>query len=490
MRDEGKLLVHLKKARRRLALLRAIRSLGISMPISALLILLVSPTLLLWDMPKPLSFLPLLLPPIWFLILLLWPRKLDSVARDVDWALELEERTSTAYELISGKIHSSLRELVLADALSHLEEIDLREGFPLRFPRRAIISLIVMPLMFLTLWLIPARAPVDVSPEERMAISSVAESLAQLPREEVGSRRLAEELRRTVRVMRRGKVDKAEALRRLAKLEAEAEREYRDASQANERLREISHLLKTSLPFSIESIESSSKLIEEVADDIQREKIPPEMLPQLERALRTLFERLKALDGDLARSLEEASRRPLSPESLRKLAQALVEFESKVDDLELLRMMLAKIREGEALIGMIGLQELDSEGRFASEEGLPGKGSSEEEATGGRTSGKAEFKPSGEAKEAGEEEFVGEESRRTIPIGEGKFELPTDEGEGGRLSRASPVGEYRAESISPDSGTIAEAQKVAEEVISSGRIPPLYREVVRRYFSSISGEGR
>ena len=481
----------LKKARRRIALIRAVRSLDLSMPIAVgLLVAWISIAPFL-KTPESLLLLPISFPAIWFLVTLFRRRELDLIAVEVDRAFGLEERISTAYELISGRIRSSFGDLVLADALDHLEDVDLKTAFPFRPPRRAIISLLLIPLAFLAVHLIPYRGTTEVNPKEREAIAEVAKSLSLLPAEELSTEGLAESFRRTVKIMRDGHLDKTKALKRLAELESEVERQYRKASQVDETMREISQILKASLPFTPESIDASSRIIEKVASDLEEGRIPPEMLPRLEKALRTLFERLKMLDGDLARSLNEASQTPLSPESLRDLARALTEFESRVDDLQILRMMLARIRKGELQIGMLGLEEEKLEGRLASKEGLPGGEGGGEEAVGGRSSGEGEFIPSGKAEEMSGERFMPEGKGVASTLsGRGKFELPTPEGWGGRRSNLPVEGGYRVESVLPDSKTIAEAYKAAESFISSGRVPPLYRAVVRRYFDSLAEGSR
>jgi len=481
----------LKKARRRIVLMHVIRSLDLSIPIAAgLIVIWVSASLFL-NLPG--SLLPLMISflPIWFLITLFRTRRLGPIAVEMDRIFELEERVSTAYEIASGRIQTHLGDLVIADALKHLERIDLKTKLPLRLPKRAIISLLFIPMMFLAVRLIPYHMTPRINPKESEAIAEVAKSLSLLPAERLSSEELTKNLRRTVKIMRDGHLDKTKALKKLAELESDVERQYRKASQADEAVKEISQILKTSLPFTPKSIDRSSRIIEKVASDLENDRIPPEMLPQLERALRTLFERLKILDGDLAKNLDKASQNPLSPESLRDLARALTEFESKVDDLQILKMMLTRIREGELRIGMLGLEGEKPEGRFASKEGLPGGEGGRGEAIGGKVSGGGEFTPSGKAKEVSGEKFTpGEEKRASPPIGKGKFELPSTAEGGGRRSGREAGGKYRVKSVLPDSRTIAEAYKAAEGFISSGRIPPLYREVVKRYFDLLAEGNR
>jgi len=485
------LLTFLRRARRRIALMRAIRSLGLSVPIAAALLASWISILPLLNLSKTLLILPISLPFIWFSMALLRTRRLDLIAVEVDRSFDLKERVSTAYEIVSGRIRSGLGDLVIADALAHIEGVDLKAGFPLRFPKKPLLSLLLIPLALLIVHLTPYHMTGEVNPEEREAIAEVTESLSQLPAGRISSEEVVKSLRRTVKVMRDKRLDKSKALKRLAELESKVARQYKRASQADEALREIIQILKTSLPFTPKSIDRSSKIIEKVASDLENDRIPPEMLPQLERALKKLFERLGMLNDELTKSLDEVSRNPLSPESLRDLAKALREFESKADDLQILRMMLARIRKGELRIGMIGLEGERPKGRFASKEGLPGGEGGAEEALGGRSPDEGEFIPSGKAEETGAERFTPKGKGITsTPRGRGKFEMPSMGAEGGRKVERSAGGKYRVKLILPDSRVIAEAYKAAERYIASGRIPPLYREVVRRYFNLLSEGSR
>ena len=485
--NEEKLIEKLKTLRMRVSLIEAIRQMKLTLPIGVGLSFALGVTLWLTRSPHHLSPLPLIIPLLHLIYRLLKPIDLCEVARRLDSTFSLEERVSTACELIEGRIKSDLRGLVVGDALRHLERID-PEKLKIRFPIPALVSSALIPVLTV-FWLIPERQ-IHLPPRQIERMHAVAESIEIVPTSQLPGD-LRREVRRTVKVLKRGEMDKSRALKRLAELESTVRERVADAERAERIVNEIKALLKnTPLPFSIESIESSSKLIERIADQVESGDLPPQMLPQIESALRRLFERLKSLDGELAVKLRRASEKPLDPTSLRELAKALKEFESKVNDLELLRLMLARIEEGKVEIGMLGIETPEAEGGFASEEGTPGETPFERKALGTKGKG-AEFSPEGKPGETRPEEFTGgTETGPQPPRGRMRFELPGGEGIGGRPSEVKPGSTYTAESRLPTEGEIAEARKAASAVISSHKIPPLYREVVKRYFSSITPEGR
>ncbi|RKY05391.1 hypothetical protein DRP77_01070, partial [Candidatus Poribacteria bacterium] len=161
--SERFILQKLRVARRRLALTEAVASLRLCLPLG--LGLCVAGWTIAWLIglpPTPLNLLPLGLPSIVFLYKLLRSIPLDETARRLDSFFDLEERLSTAYELVEGRIESSLKELMLRDASEQLSRVDLRKLKP-SLPKPALISLIFLPALAL-LWLLPQRLP---SPEEK-----------------------------------------------------------------------------------------------------------------------------------------------------------------------------------------------------------------------------------------------------------------------------------------------------------------------------------
>jgi len=81
-----------------------------------------------------------------FVIAWLWPRPRLGAARYFDRVYNLKERTSTALELVAGKIMAPerLAQQQLADALSAAHAVDPAEGLPMGVPRREWLLMLVL----------------------------------------------------------------------------------------------------------------------------------------------------------------------------------------------------------------------------------------------------------------------------------------------------------------------------------------------------------
>jgi hypothetical protein len=76
-----------------------------------------------------------------------WHRTpLPEVARWVDGHQHLQERLSTALEVAGGPEIGRWRELVLTDAVEHVQGLDLRRLVPFRLPRATRWALLVLAL--------------------------------------------------------------------------------------------------------------------------------------------------------------------------------------------------------------------------------------------------------------------------------------------------------------------------------------------------------
>src|SRR3954470_634794 len=78
-----------------------------------------------------------------------WRRPgLNEVARWVDSKRNLKERVSTALEVASDESGGRWRDLVVRDAATHIKELNVKQIMPLRLPKTAIWSLLVLVLVF------------------------------------------------------------------------------------------------------------------------------------------------------------------------------------------------------------------------------------------------------------------------------------------------------------------------------------------------------
>src|SRR5438309_5313827 len=70
-----------------------------------------------------------------------------EVARWVDGKRNLKERVSTALEVAGDENGGKWRDLVVTDAATHIKELDVKKMMPLRLPKTALWSLLVLVLV-------------------------------------------------------------------------------------------------------------------------------------------------------------------------------------------------------------------------------------------------------------------------------------------------------------------------------------------------------
>src|SRR5260221_5372528 len=78
-------------------------------------------------------------------LVMVWPRSLMDKARYFDQRFGLKERSSTAIELVEGKIAApgQFHQLQIADALDHARRVDAGRYFRVQWRRNALIGLAV-----------------------------------------------------------------------------------------------------------------------------------------------------------------------------------------------------------------------------------------------------------------------------------------------------------------------------------------------------------
>ena len=94
----------------------------------------------------------------------LFPRSRSVSARYFDLALGLQERLSTAFELLDGQIqtHPELESVQIADALSHARTVDVRDAVVLDFRPREYLLLMTLLLVVLGMIVTPLLLGQDV----------------------------------------------------------------------------------------------------------------------------------------------------------------------------------------------------------------------------------------------------------------------------------------------------------------------------------------
>jgi hypothetical protein len=167
-----------------------------------------------------------------------------TASRLIDVRLGLDERTSTAVELLLAPgVPTPMGRRVIADATGRLAAIRGADAFPLRVPKEAAVAAVLALLLAawalwvhgLTLPGTPARRASDAVRQEGRRIEQFAQSLQARARSErsVQSRRMAGQMRELGSTLQQ-RPDRPEALARVGELARQAEA---IRQQISERLR-------------------------------------------------------------------------------------------------------------------------------------------------------------------------------------------------------------------------------------------------------------
>jgi hypothetical protein len=114
---------------------------------------------------------------------------LTEVARWVDGKRNLKERVSTALEVSKDENGGKWRDLVVTDAASHIKELDVKKLMPLRLPKAAMWSLLVLALVAGLGFVPEYRSKESIRQKaDQQNIKDVGKQLADLTRREVQKR--------------------------------------------------------------------------------------------------------------------------------------------------------------------------------------------------------------------------------------------------------------------------------------------------------------
>lgn len=428
------------------------------------------------------------------------PTSLLEAARLLDARARLEERSSTALEVAQRRAAGPLGRRVIEDAARHLEPVNLPQVLPIRLPRStwmglalaAVLLLWPQALRGLAIPGTPAARTQETIRREGSRLEQFARQLQSRTRTERApqTRRVAPQIRELGLRLRQERVDRAEALARVADL----------SRQIDEARREIDGQVDPGRP-------------------ARRQGVPQELFRR--QALQQQIRQLREMSTRLQQNPEAAS-----PEVLQRLGE--ISQSSAGDQSAEIRESLQRAREnlqrgnaagaGEALNA--ALRELEGlESMLADAEGLrdaqqqlqrsqqaiaSGGGRDDQAATEGgsesRQSGPGENAPSPEEGGGVPAEGPHEGTRPGQGVAPDKMgaasprleaERTPDRLRGtqseGAVSLADVVGAARPGAarqpveLAPPA-IVAQADQAMERARTPGR----YRALVRRYFEALS----
>ena len=352
------------------------------------------------------SGLLLLLARIW-----LRPRPAMQLARKFEREFALNERLSTALELIEGRIHSSpqLAERQVADARARAHALDAAAELPLRGDRRAWALLLLMVLAFGLLLRLPvADAPAEQAEEaQEAAIDEAAAAVERIAEELARDAALPEELReqmqrqleRSSLLLGQDALSPEEAFAALSESADQLEQQALDIGesvrQQMQALADAQQVSDGQLASALQELADASALPED-NDMLRRMEEAAAALeasnPELARAIREAVENVRAFQYESARSsAQQASQMltrqqqqmALAQDSQRRLQAVSEELRSGAE--QMARQALPQALDGQRRMEQpSGISEMQQPGDLAMEgqpqDGQGGQGQQNQEA--------------------------------------------------------------------------------------------------------------
>ncbi len=262
---------------------------------------------------------------------LLFPRPLPTRARYFDLAFGLQERVSTAFELMSGRIktHPELEARQIADALTQARAIDPRAQLALDFRLWELRALFVLALLTLGLILLPgligadfsAAAPPPALAEAREDLQEIIETVAKdTDLDDIDREQLLEDLQLALERLQEEDISDEEAFAALSQLQAQLEER------------------ETALGDTIELDQSTMAAAQEALADFlppaETENAapgePPADLPTLSQSLQELAQEAAQMSAEEIQAAQEALRQ--AADELAQMDSALAEQMQEMAD--------------------------------------------------------------------------------------------------------------------------------------------------------------
>lgn len=473
----------------------------------------------------------------WLCALLLYsllrPRSLPDIAREVDLELGLKERLSTAIELEihfaqspTSQIHD-LQTFQQIDALTTVQTIDPQIAYPLHWLRRPMLGASVLLLVTLALIFLPN--PMDTVLAERSAVEQATQEQAQIIEElnqeikqnsELSTENQAELLKQLEELshqLRDNAGDREKALADLSRMEKELRRQL----DPNADLRQASldaFALKLQPLGQQNNTDPSNptEVLEQIASDLANMS-DTEIQDLAETLAQIAAQAAQSGDQSLAKALATMSQASLNGDSegtlqaAKDIAEAMTQAQSDLAAQSTLQQSLDQLQSSSQAIaqaGNSGQQKSSqqsgksngsSQGQTPGQGNIPGQGQSGQGQSGSGTkadklppgtgsgqTGNPENKDTGGATaELGEQVFIPWDRR----LSEGsEISIPgqdTGQGKSFTLEKPNPSAGIPSSVLIPYQYVYTQYYDAAQQLISRSEIPPVYRDLVRDYFSQL-----
>ena len=399
-----------------------------------------------------------------------------SVARTVDQKMELDERLSTAFELMQTNPQGEFAQLQIQDTAGAVLTLDVAEISPYRIPK--FLKLFPIPLLLIGLsFTIPTfyEVPKPLTDAQQQALDRTTQ---RLEGKQVENSTLQARISETVNKLKTA-TDLDTAQRHLSSLKKEV-RKQQSTQNA------IAEATETSQSFQGMDAEQFAAELNALA---QQDEIPPELQAELMNIFERLAERLPK--GTLSDSLNQIQGKAVTPETLRDIIAALEDMEKSVD----LAQLEAQLAASQKDLALATIAPETSGDGVANSDGAPGQDAGTSEVQGTRenvSNSEAQTTDMGEMGNETDTEnsttpLTGEEASVSQIDGE---QLTLTAESSGTAESFSGVftGETRdnAPVYLPFSDVLLNAERAYAEAIENNRIPVRYQAQIKAYLEAIS----
>jgi hypothetical protein len=407
---------------------------------------------------------------------LAWRRDWHEAALAIDTHYRLKDRATTALAFLKKPDASSVHQLAVEDALSHLQRVDARQVVPLAAPRILPYSIGALVLAVLVLVFTTGPSQVNASPAQPLAVvvasaDRAAEELADLEKFALEEKdpeieKLVAEMKLSLEELKQPGIDLREALAKLSQMQSALEQQQakQNAGQMDSQLQAMGEALALADPLAEAGTALAAGQLEKAAQELEKLEAP-QLDRQTEKAVR---EKLDAL----ARQMKDSGANALS-QAAGDISQGLGGDGGRFRD-GTKRLAGEARRQGKRKkLSDLLMKQSQCLGECKGDCECEGKTASNNSGKGGKKWGLG-----ASGNEPGE---------KTPQLG-GKYETrltgrQTDEGEIEVETTHSPEGQQEAQREYRE--TYDKYQKISEAVLDSEPIPLGHRQTIRRYFEAI-----
>lgn len=432
-------------------------------------------------------------------------------AQVLDHRFECADRLATAVEIVTGRQRQTvLAGAVLDDATEVAVGLELTRRVPGGPDRVAVGGVVLAVAVIIAAGALtgvslpgtPARDVVRTIQREGRRLEQSAQTMEERARTERAriARRMAPALQQLGEALQRERIERSDALARLESLGRRMEQERRQVRERREQIAGERPQTRPNLPSELfqqrAAVERAIREIREIAERLAQSKTPEER----EALMRQLAGLAGGEQGNVparARQQAETAQRQLAQGDAAGARRTLQQSASDLDDL---RAMLADEE---------GLQQAQRDLRRSADQIARGAAGAQDEpeqapqARAQRSAAAPGDRPPSETAGQEQAEAPAGPNQGTLPgqgsiaakLGPGTPRLEADrqqsrieglQGEG-RMTTSELLGPGRAARVRAASGpAVASARADADRYMTRMRIPPEYRDIVRRYFEALA----